>query len=66
MLEIKKSGIAFNEEEIMDLEQIIIDQDEKAALLFLRKSVYEKIAQSQQRQLKCYLDSSGNQIEMRR
>ena len=28
MLEIKKTGIAFDEKELMKLEQIIIDQDE--------------------------------------
>ena len=44
MLEIKKTGIAFDEKELMKLEEIITDQDEAEALEFLKRAVYNKIA----------------------
>jgi len=47
MLKITKSAVSFDEEEMIELEQIIIDRDEKEALRFLRKSIYGKIARSQ-------------------
>ena len=40
MLEIKKTGIAFHEKELMKLEEIITDQDETEALKFLKRAVY--------------------------
>jgi hypothetical protein len=48
MLEIRKTAIGLEEEELLELEQIIIDRDEKEALIFLKKSVYDKIESSQQ------------------
>ncbi|MEE9420438.1 MAG: hypothetical protein V3W43_13215 [Desulfatiglandaceae bacterium] len=39
MLEIKKTGIAFDEKELIKLEEIIIDQDETEALKFLKRVV---------------------------
>ena len=56
MLEIKKTAIGLNEEEILELERVIIDRDEKGALSFLKKSVYDKITRSQQGRLKSHLD----------
>ncbi len=47
MLDIRKTAIAFDEEELLELEQIIVDRDEKEAFAFLKKSVYDKIAASQ-------------------
>jgi len=44
MLAIKKTGIAFDEKELIKLEQIITDQDEAEALEFLKRAVYNKIA----------------------
>ena len=44
MLAIKKTGIAFDEKELIKLEQIITDQDEAAAFKFLKRAVYNKIA----------------------
>ena len=39
MLEIIKTAISFDEEELIELERIIIDEDLNEALVFLRKSV---------------------------
>jgi len=38
MLEIKKTAIAFDEKELMKLEEIITDQDEAEALEFLERA----------------------------
>ena len=56
MLEIRKTAVALDEEELLELQRIIIDRDEKEALLFLKKSVYDKVARSQQGRLKSHLD----------
>jgi len=47
MLEIKRTAIGLDEKELLELERIITDGDEKEAIRFLRKIVYEKIARSQ-------------------
>jgi hypothetical protein len=59
MLEIKSSAISLNEKDLIELERIIIDNDEKEAFKFLKKSVYDRILHSQQGQLKSHLDSSN-------
>jgi len=64
MLEIKKAAISFDQEELLELEQIIIDHDEREALKFLKESVYNKIVSSQQGRLKSHLDTSGDPLEM--
>ena len=48
MLEIKETAIALDEKELLELERVITDGDEKGALSFLRKAVYNKISRSQQ------------------
>jgi hypothetical protein len=63
MLEIRKTAIALEEEELLELEQIIVDRDEKEALIFLKKSVYGKVAHSQQGRLKSHLDTGENPCE---
>lgn len=63
MLEIKKTAIAFDEKELMKLEEIITDQDEAEALRFLRRAVYKKIAKGQQNRLKSHLDARGDPVE---
>ena len=63
MLEIRKAAIAFDENELLQLERIVTDRDEKEALRFLKKAVYDKIVRSQQGRLKSHLDTSGNPIE---
>ena len=57
MLEIKRTAIAFEQEEMLELEQIIIDHDEREAFKFLKESVYDKIVNSQQGKLKSHLDT---------
>ena len=63
MLEIRKTAIALDEKELLELERIIIDCDEKGALRFLKKSVYDKIVRSQQGRLKSHLDTGGDVVE---
>jgi len=48
MIEIRKTAIALKEEELLELERIIVDCDENEALNFLKKSVYDKVVDSQQ------------------
>ncbi len=63
MLEIKRTAVGLDEKELLELERIVIDSDEKEALSFLKKSVYEKIAHSQQGKLKSHLDTGANPVE---
>ncbi len=63
MLEITKTAIALNEKELLELERIITDGDEKGALSFLKKAVYDKISHSQQGKLKSHLETGGNPVE---
>ena len=63
MLAIKKTGIAFDEKELIKLEQIITDQDEADAFKFLKGAVYNKIAKGQQGRLKSHLDTQGDPVE---
>jgi len=48
MIEIRKTAIALEEEELLELERIMVDRDETEALDFLKKSVYDKVVDSQQ------------------
>ena len=48
MIEIRKTAIALEEEELLELERIMVDRDESEALNFLKKSVYDKVIDSQQ------------------
>ena len=63
MLEIKKTGISFDEKDLMKLEEIITDQDEAEALKFLKRAVYNKIARGQQDRLKSHLDTRRGPVE---
>lgn len=63
MLEIRKTATALEDEELIELEQIIADADEKTALVFLRKSVYNKVSRSQRAKLKSHLDTGGEPVE---
>ena len=47
MLEIRRTAIALDEKEFLELERIIIDDDDKEALRFLKKMVYDKVTLSQ-------------------
>ena len=59
MLEIRKSSVSFSEQDMMELERIITDADEKEALRFLKKSIYDRILHSQQGRLKSHLDATN-------
>jgi hypothetical protein len=47
MIDIRKTAIALDEEELLELERITVDRDEKEALAFLKNSVYDKVVSSQ-------------------
>ena len=57
MLEIRKTAVSFDERDLIELERIIIDSDEKEALHFLKKNVYDRISHAQQGKLKSHLDT---------
>jgi hypothetical protein len=59
MLEIKKCAVSLEEDEVMELERIITDSDEKVAFRFVKRSIYDKILHSQQGKLKSHLDSAN-------
>ena len=59
MLEIRKSAVSFDEMDLMELERIIIDSDEKGAFTFVKKSIYDRILHNQQGRLKSHLDGSS-------
>jgi len=59
MLEIRKTAIGLDEGELLELERIVTDGDEKEALRFLKKSIYDRIAQAQQGRLKSHLDATN-------
>lgn len=63
MLEIKKTAVSLDEEELMQLEQIITDQNEGEALKFLKKTVYDQIIRLQTQCLKSHLDTSGSPVD---
>jgi hypothetical protein len=62
MIEIKKTAVSFDEGDIMELERIVTDDDEKEALRFIKKAIYDRILHSQQGKLKSHLDAA-NPIE---
>ena len=50
MLEIKRTAIPLEERELLELERILADGDEKSAGKFVKKSIYDKILRAQQSQ----------------
>ena len=59
MLEIRKAAVSLDERDVMELERIVTDADEKEALKFLKQSIYDRIAQAQQGRLKSHLDAAS-------
>jgi hypothetical protein len=59
MLEIRKTAVSFDERDMMELERIVTDSDEKEALKFLKKGIYDRILHSQQGKLKSHLDAAN-------
>lgn len=63
MLEIKKTAVALDENDLLELERIIVDSDEKEALRFLKRAIYERAVHSQREQLKSHLDGGGDPVK---
>ena len=59
MLEGRKTAVALEEEELVELQRIIIDRDEKEALKFLKKVVFDKVLRFQKGILRPHLDTGG-------
>ena len=59
MLEIRKTVVPFDEQDLMEVARIITDADEKEALRFLKKSIYDRILYSQRGRLKSHLDAAN-------
>ena len=59
MLEIRKTAVSFDEKDLIELERTITDADEKEALRFLKKHVYDRIVHAQQGRLKSHLDTAN-------
>ena len=58
MLKGRKTAVALEEEDLVELQRIIIDRDEKEALKFL-KVVFDKVLRFQKGILRPYLDTGG-------
>ena len=59
MLEIRKTAVSFDEQDLMELERIVTDRDEKEALRFVKKSIYDRIVHAQQGRLKSHLNAAN-------
>ena len=59
MLGIRKTVVSYDEKDLMELERIITDGDEKDALMFLKRSVYDRISRAQQDKLKSHLNGTN-------
>lgn len=47
MIQIKKSVVALEEEDVIELQQIILDENREQALAFLKNTVYNRIVKAQ-------------------
>lgn len=63
MLEIRKTAVSFEEIDLIMLERIITDSDEKEALDFLKKNVYDRISHAQHGKLKSHLDTGTDLVK---
>ena len=59
MLQGRKTAVALEDEELVELRRIIIDRDKKEALRFLKKVVFDKVLRSQKERLWSHLDTGG-------
>jgi hypothetical protein len=57
MLEIKKAVVSFEADDLLELDRIVTDGDEKEAFKFVKKAVYDRILHSQQGRLRSHLDA---------
>ena len=62
MLEIKRTAISLDENDLIELERICIDRDKEGALGFLKK-FHKRIIYSQQGKLKSHLDTGVNPVD---
>jgi hypothetical protein len=58
MLEIRKTVLTIEENELIELHRIIIDSDKEEALQFLKRSIFDKILHSQQGKLKSHFEEN--------
>jgi hypothetical protein len=63
VLEIRKAAISLDEAEVLELERVITDRDEKEAIAFLKRCVYDRILHAQQGRLKSHLDTGDNPVD---
>jgi hypothetical protein len=63
MLEIRKTAIMLDEAEVLELERVVTDRDEKEAIVFLKRCVYDRILHAQQGRLKSHLDTGDNPVD---
>jgi len=63
MLEIRNTAVSFNERDLIELERIVTDNNEKEAIRFIRKSVYDRILHSRQGRLKSHLDTGSDSTQ---
>ncbi len=47
MLEIRRTAIFLEEDELRELKKLIIDQDREGAIRYLRESIYDKLIRYQ-------------------
>lgn len=59
MLEMRKMVVSLEEADLMELEGIIMDGDEEAALRYLKKTIYDRVDKEQQGRLKSHLDGGS-------
>jgi hypothetical protein len=53
-----REAVAFDADELLELEMILVDEDPQAALAFLKRAVWQKIQRARRGRLKCHLDYS--------
>jgi hypothetical protein len=63
VLEIRKAAISLDEDEVLELERVITDRDEKEAMAFLKRCVYDRILHAQQGRLKSHIDTGDNPVD---
>lgn len=56
MLEMRRMALPLEASDLMALEVIITDGDEKEALRYLKRTVYDRLLKEQQGRLKSHLD----------
>ena len=49
MLESRKTALVLDEKDLLDLERVVVGADDKDALIFLQKKIYDKVVAIQRR-----------------